>query len=259
MELTIAAWQTSSIPGDPDANLRRLAETARQASAAGADVLVTPEMFLTGYNIGASAIAELAQRDLTGEVADIARQAEIAIVAGLPVVADGQVYNACVFVAESGEVRAVHHKVHLFGDLDRAVFAAGSVPCTLVEHRGAQLAMMICYDVEFPEYVRSAAVAGAEVLLVPTANMQPFDIVPRTILPARAWENQLAIAYANHVGADGDLLYTGLSGIFGPDGEALMMAGRSESLLIATVDTAQVQADRKANPYLEDRRPDVYR
>ena len=73
----------------------------------------------------------------------------------------------------------------------------------IFEIGGLKAALLICYDVEFPESVRALALAGAELVIVPTALMQPFDVVAKTIVPARAYENQLFVAYANRCGSGG--------------------------------------------------------
>ena len=111
MRLTIAGLQHPGHPGDVDANLAVVAEAAHEARARGADLLVTPEMFVTGYNIG-DRVARLAGRPLVAAVASVAAEAGIAIVAGLPERhEDGSVANTALLVDETGaawagEVRA---------------------------------------------------------------------------------------------------------------------------------------------------------
>jgi predicted amidohydrolase len=112
--------------------------------------------------------------------------------------------------------------------------------------------------VEFPEAVRALAMAGAELVAVPTALIEPFDIVSRTLVPARAFENQVYVAYAGMCGREGNLGYCGLSCIVGPDGRDLARAGTDPALLCADIDPAGIAAGRKANPYLCDRRAELY-
>ena len=76
---------------------------------------------------------------------------------------------------------------------------------------GSSQGLLICYDVEFPENVRALALGGADFVIVPTALMQPFDVVARTIVPARAYENQLFLAYVDRCGREGAFDYCGLS------------------------------------------------
>jgi len=110
--------------------------------------------------------------------------------------------------------------------------------------------------VEFPEAVRAVALRGADLLIAPTANMQGFDTVPLTLVPARAYENQLFVAYANACGREGELVYGGLSGVAAPDGSLLAQAGRGDALLV--VDLVADHPGRRLNSYLADRRPDTY-
>jgi predicted amidohydrolase len=118
--------------------------------------------------------------------------------------------------------------------------------------------MMICYDVEFPEAVRHAALAGAHLVAVPTAQMQPFEFVADHLIRTRAWENQLYVAYINHDGSEADTMYVGRSSIAAPDATVLSRIESGSGLLYADVDTAVVDAAREANPYLLDRRPTLY-
>lgn len=102
--ITIAGFQTESRPGDVDANLARLSGAATRAVAAGASILVTPEMFVTGYNIGVDLVRDLAQQDLVGAVGQIARETGIAIIAGLPSMGSNGTYNCAACVGADGQL-----------------------------------------------------------------------------------------------------------------------------------------------------------
>ncbi len=113
--------------------------------------------------------------------------------------------------------------------------------------------MLICYDVEFPEAVRSLAVDGARAVLVPTANMTGCEEVQEILVPARACENNCGVVYANYCGADDVFEYNGLSMICGPRGEVLAQAdAKTEELLIADLPR------ESTGTYLADRRADLY-
>jgi predicted amidohydrolase len=260
MKLTIAGLQHPGHPGDVPANLAVIADAARDAKARGADLLVTPEMFVTGYNIGAQ-VAELAAGPLVEQVAQIAADAGIAVVAGLPErLDDGSVANTALLVDDTGAELARYRKTHLFSELDRELFVAGTELGAPVEYRGVRLSLLICYDVEFPEPVRAAARRGAHVVVVPTAQMEPFAFVAETLIPVRAWENQVYVAYVNRSGAEGDLRYVGRTSIAAPSGEVLdaVPAGQPAGLVLATVDTDVVTQAQRLNPYLDDLRLDLY-
>ncbi|MGN6290673.1 MAG: nitrilase-related carbon-nitrogen hydrolase, partial [Sphingopyxis terrae] len=167
------------------------------------------------------------------EIAAIAAEAGLAILYGHPERSEGRVFNTATLVDRDGTVLARHRKTHLFGDLDRAVFAPGDALSAIADLDGTRVGVLICYDVEFPEAVRALALAGVDLVAVPTALMRPEEIVARTLVPARAYENQVYVAYANRIGTEGDLDYCGESCVVAPDGEELARAGTEEALLLA--------------------------
>ena len=260
-DLRIALWQCEPA-NDVDENLSRLESVARQAADHGAALLVTPEMVVSGYNIDAATARE--RSDPPGgpvgrRVAEMARTAGVAILYGLPDIdADGLVYNTLRLVERRGQLLATHHKTHLFGAIDTEAVTAGRVPPPVVELDGWSLCMLICYEVEFPELTRSLAVRGADAVCVPTANMPEYDAVQNVLLPARALENQVYVAYANLCGAEGDLQYGGLSEVVAPSGVLVSRADRSAALIYADLSRADLDSSRSVYTYLRDRQPDVY-
>jgi predicted amidohydrolase len=260
--MRIAVFQGPKEHGDVAQNLERLEAAALQAAAEGARLLVCPEMFLTGYAIGAEAMARLAEAvdgPAARRVAAIARASGIAVLYGYPERGDdGRVYNAALLVDRDGRRLANHRKTHLFADIDRQAFAPGAGEPALAELDGLRLGILICYDVEFPENVRRLALAGADLVLVPTALMEPYAFIPKAMVPTRAYENQLFLVYANRCGREGDLVYYGLSCVVGPDGVDLARAGTGEELILADLDPSCLAASRRLNTYLADRRPELY-
>jgi predicted amidohydrolase len=98
---------------------------------------------------------------------------------------------------------------------------------------GYRVALLICYDIEFAPLIRDLAGRGAQLILCPTANMQPFTHVAQVTVPAQAVNHAVAIAYANYCGTEGDLTYCGASVLVGADGAIHARAGQAEALLIA--------------------------
>ncbi|MGW7544916.1 carbon-nitrogen hydrolase family protein [Streptomyces sp. NPDC054770] len=255
-----ALLQSSGRPGSTVENLKVLDETAGRAAAAGAALLVAPEMFLTGYAIGddIARLAEPADGDSADAIAGLAHRHGLAIAYGYPERDGDRVHNSAQLISADGTRLANYRKTHLFGGFERDHFTAGEQPVVQAELGGLTVGIMICYDVEFPELVRAHALAGTDLLLVPTANMHPFQLVAESLIPVRAWENQMYVAYANRVGHEGEFEFFGLSTLAGPDGVARTRAGRGEELVLADLDPALLAASRAANPYLEDRRPGLY-
>lgn len=257
MRIRIAGYQAEGIPADVDANLEALAQAARAAVDGGAQLLITSELFVTGYNIPGR-VGELARLDLVDRIAVIAQASGVAIIAGLPEPVAGGVSNSAVFIDETGTVLGRHQKTHLYGDLDRGMFIAGDRPVSVVEYRGVSIAMLICYDVEFAENVRAAALAGAHLIAVPTAQMVPFEFTAESLVRVRAWENQVYVAYINHDGYEGDLEYVGRSSIVDPGARILDSLLHGDGLIFGEIDTELVDAAQAANPFLADTRPALY-
>ncbi len=106
--------------------------------------------------------------------------------------------------------------------------------------------------------MRALALAGADLVAVPTALMRPYEVVARTVVPARAYENQVYVAYANRSGREAELAYCGESCVVGPDGVDLARAGSGDELLLAEIDPARLASSRADNTHLGDRRPELY-
>jgi predicted amidohydrolase len=255
-----ALLQSSGRPGSLVENLKVLDEAAGRAAAGGAGLLAAPEMFLTGYAIGddIGRLAEPADGDSADTIADIAGRHGLAIAYGYPERDGDAVYNSAQLISADGTRLANYRKTHLFGDFERAHFTPGERPVVQAELDGLTVGLMICYDVEFPEPVRAHALAGTDLLLVPTANMHPFQFVAESLVPVRAWENQMYVAYINRIGQEGEFDFFGLSTLAGPDGVARTRAGRGEELLLTDLDPEFLANSRAANPYLTDRRPGLY-
>ncbi|MFC4032038.1 carbon-nitrogen hydrolase family protein [Streptomyces polygonati] len=247
-------------PGGVAESLAVLEEAAGRAAGLGARLLVTSEMFLTGYVLGAGdpRLAEAAGGPAERRVGEIAARHRIGIVYGGPERDGGAVFNTARFIGPDGEALAAYRKAHLFGDFEREAFTPGAEPVVQAELDGIRIGLLICYDVEFPEAVRAHALAGTELLVVPTALMRPYEFVPHTLVPARAYENGLYIAYVNRCGPEGDFHFTGLSCLAGPDGVVRARAGGDGELLVADADPAALRAARAETPYLTDRRPELY-
>ena len=256
-QLHLALWQCTPLPLKTEANLKRLDAAANEAADSGADILVCPEMFITGYNIGASQVQALAQSAdgaFASAVAEIAKRHSIAIVYGYPERDGGVVLNAAQCIGADGTPLLNIRKTHLFGELDRSQFSAAPARDTLFDFHGWKVGLLICYDLEFPENMRRLALAGADMVLVPTANMPDYDFVATTMVPVRAYENQVFVGYANYVGSEDEVHYGGLSSVAAPNGQVLAKAGRDSELLFATVDANQLVATRLRNTHLADAR-----
>ena len=258
--MKIALWQTHPIHDLAEA-LAALDHAASEATHLGADVLITPELMLGGYNVGPARIAELGNRceQIVTEVSGVARRHGIAIVCGLAEAGQGRPYNTALAIGADGRELMRYRKTHLFGDVDAAQFDKGPALPEVFSLGEWRAGLAICYDIEFPELTRHLAAQGADVILTPTANMQTFSSISARVVPSRAEENGLFIAYANYIGEEPPFAYGGCSCVCGPDGEDLARATSTEStLLIARLERDLITQVRASIHYLQDRRDDLY-
>ena len=256
--MRIAMLQMTALPGDVAANLKKIEAAAEKAAAGGAELLIAPELATTGYGAGGviTDLAEAADGPQVIQLTAISEKNGLAIVAGFAERDGGQVFNSLVMV-EGGIAPGVYRKTHLYGDYERAHFTPGETDGALRAFRGLKLGFLICYDVEFPENVRRLAKAGADVVLVPTALPQGTfaRFIATSIVPVRAFENQVFVVYANHGGGDDNFTYAGLSCAVAPDGKLLAAAQDSaETLLFADIEPTAFDESRHANTYLRDLR-----
>jgi 5-aminopentanamidase len=248
----LALWQGAGAPGDLAGTV---SEVARAVEAAPeADLVVFPEGFLSGYHR-----PDLASGDLAGtepalrEVAAIAARARCAIVIGTHLETHEGLANAAIVFSPAGDELGRYRKRALFGQWEQRTFARGGAGLRF-RCAGFTVGLAICYDIEFPEIVRAEALAGVDLLVVPTALMSPYEYIAARLVPARALENQIHVAYCNRTGEENGLTYVGLSCICDPKGEILVKAGPAPALLRAEIDPAASAAARAEGSYLDDLR-----
>lgn len=259
--MKISIFQVRPDSCRPAAKLARISSCARRAAAANAELLIYPELMLSGYNVGADCVRECAQSSdgkFAQAVAVFAKENGIAIAYGYPELDGARLYNAARLINAAGEFVLNHRKTHLFGDFERELFTAGELSSGVADIGGWSVGLLICYDVEFPEAARLLALQGADLIVVPTALMVPYERIPDLLIPARAYENQLYIAYANYCGREADLVYCGKSTIAAPDGSIHLQADGDETLILGELSHSALAASRNLNSYLADRRPETY-
>jgi len=259
--MRLALFQMNSVDRSVAENAALFDQACADAKSQNADLIIFPEMALSGYNIGADRIRQLAEpRDgaMIQTLRDMAKRHRIGVLCGFPELDGERVFNAAALVDATGAVLSICRKAHLFGDVDRAAFSPADTLCPLVQFGDWSVGLAICYDVEFPELVRAYALAGADVVLVPTANMQPYIGVATRVVPSRAEENEIYVAYANRVGMEGAFEYCGLSCVIGPDGNEVARAGPSQEMIFADISKDDIARIRSSVSHLKDRRSDLY-
>jgi len=252
--LNIAVAQSPADLTGPQARLDWLAGCLASLDGQDADLLLLPELFLTGYNIGDAVTgwAEPVDGPSAQKIAALAHRHNIAIHYGYAERKGQRIYNAAACIDRTGKLLANHRKLLLPPGFEGDHFCPGDA-YTLFEINGIKAATLICYDAEFPETFRAVAGAGAELVLAPTALGAQWGVVANTVIPARAFENGIYVCYANSCGTEGDMRYFGGSCLIAPDGTELARAGAGEEILQARLEKGAVKAAQSRLPYLTDR------
>jgi predicted amidohydrolase len=220
--------------GDLEGNAERAVDAL--TAHPEADIAVFPELYLSGYTYRhLDRVARTVKdRELEG-VASAAAEVGTAVVIGFAERTAEGVANSVACIDRDGSVPAVYRKTYLFGSEAEAGYLQGE-ELMVVELAGRRVGPLICYDIEFPEPARQLAVAGADLLVTASANMNPFYLDHAVGTVARAHENRLPHLYANLVGSGEGLTFVGASRSIAPTGETLVEASRDrEELLVVPV------------------------
>lgn len=238
----------------PGPRLDWLASVLPGFATGGGDLLLLPELFATGYNIGdrVGDLAEPADGPTAGQIATLARAHGIAIHYGFAELDGPDIFNAAQCIGPDGANLGGHRKLVLPPGFERDHFTAGA-GCRLFTYRGVRIATLICYDAEFPETARHVATQGAQLVLVPTALGAQWRWVSHSMIPTRAYENGVFLAYANSAGTEHGLGFLGKSFIAAPDGRELARAGAQPQVITADLDMQCVSDAQQRLPYLQDR------
>lgn len=266
----VACAQLGPVLGDEAGNIARTRDALHAAADLGAHIVVLPELASSGY-----AFADRGEARGSAQPADgpcVSSWAEVAASRGIVVVggfcesdAAGAVYNSAALIDRSG-IRAVYRKAHLW-DRERLIFDAGREEPPVVDTEFGRIGVVICYDLEFPEWVRIPALAGAQLLTAPSnwpEAPRPAGERPGEVLRAQAGAgvNRMFIAVCDRIGPERGVAWVGGSVIIDPDGWCL--AGGQPStesrIVIAECDLSQatVKAVGGLSDIHADRRPGLY-
>lgn len=261
--LTISLVQMDCRLGEPGDNFARAAELVAEAARRGSRLVLLPELWSTAYALDrapelASPLAAGPDESWFGQVAALARHHGVWLGGSLLEARGGQFYNCFALYDATGQLQAAYRKLHLFRLMQEEQYlGTGDAPVT-VDAPWGKTGLAICYDLRFPELFRRYALEGAQLLLLPAEWPHPRREHWRTLLRARAIENQCYVAACNRVGVTGGNTFFGASALIDPWGETLVEGGEAPMVLTATIDLALVDAVRRRIPVFADRRPEVY-
>ena len=272
--LRVAACQYEPHVGDLEHNRAQAVRQARAAAEQGVQLCVLPELASSGYTFSSVAEAETAAEDpdhgaFVSALVDVSRESGMYIACGLDE-RDGDCrHNSAVLLGPTGRL-ATYRKLHLFHD-EQSWFEPGS-SLPVVDLPFGRVGMIICYDLWFPEAVRALALAGCDVVAVPTNWVASFK---RTVYDDRGYcqgdyvamaasaQNGVVMVCADRIGTERGLTFLGASIIVGADGWPVAgpAPAGAEAMLVADVDlgsTARARQRTPRNDLLGDRRPAAY-
>ncbi|WP_138418887.1 carbon-nitrogen family hydrolase [Aquibacillus sediminis] len=261
MKLNVALLQIDIAFGDPTANFKKVEHFIKQASKQAVDVVVLPELWTTGYDLTRlDEIADDNGQESIHFLANLAKKNNVNIVAGsIAKRVNDQVTNTMLIFNRNGKLIKEYSKAHLFRLMNEEKHLIEGNHDGLFELEGHKSAGVICYDIRFPEWIRTHMLDDTEFLFVvaewPSQRVDHW----RALLISRAIENQCYVIACNRVGADPNNQFAGHSMIIDPWGKIIAEAQTDETILYGEVDLDQVKDVRDTIPIFTDRRPDMYK
>ncbi|WP_163102181.1 carbon-nitrogen family hydrolase [Peribacillus alkalitolerans] len=246
--------------GDVQKNFSVAKEQIDQAANFGAEIILLPELWTTGYDL--TRLDDIADRDAQNSIeflADCAREHRVTILGGSVAnqKKDG-VYNTFLAIDFNGNVIKQYDKLHLFQLMDEHKFLKPGKTDGHFPLHDISCAAFICYDIRFPEWIRKHTANGAEVLFVSAEWPLPRLAHWRALLISRAIENQAFVIACNRSGQDPNNVFAGHSMVIDPWGNVIAEAGEEEELLLVDISIGETSAIRKQIPVFQDRKTEFY-
>ncbi|MBT3854525.1 MAG: carbon-nitrogen hydrolase family protein [Thiotrichales bacterium] len=218
------------------------------------DLLVCPELFISGYGSlkKINENCEKADGEYARKISSLAKQYSTAIVYGYPEISNNKLFNSAQLFDHNGISTANHRKKMLPPTADESKIFAPGQDNSIFSINGIKAAIVICYELEFPEIIRDLALQGVELIIAPTGQSSHWPSAARYNCRTRAFENGIFVAYANSTGDLNGISFMGESKIIGPDGLDLVNADQGEKLISAEIDTNDILLVREKLPYLND-------
>jgi len=256
-KLKVAAVQFNIVFGEIDRNLAKVEAALERVAKQEVKLAVLPEMWSAGYDYKRLARHAAETPRVLETLCQRAAELNLVVVGSLPEQEDGKIYNTA-YVIDQGKLVGSYRKLHMFSTMGEDRFLSPGDKTLVVSTSVGRLGIAICYDVRFPELFRKMALEGAEIICMPAEWPKPRQEHWRTLLRARAMENQHFIVATNCCGIQSKLDFFGMSLLLSARGEVLAEGGETETELIATFDYQEMVEYRAQINCYEDRRPEIY-
>jgi predicted amidohydrolase len=233
---------------------------AVEAAAGSADLLILPELALSGYgDIELTKNLALGLDQASARLGEIARTHGIGLLVGYSEKLGDGFANSAIMLDADGRQLLNYRKMHLWGDYEEEMFVPGARGEVVELRPGIKAGVLICFDLDHPVTAHDLTSRGADVILALSATSHPYDVVPMAQVPARAYENSVFVAFCNQAGSQNGFDFIGLSTVVAPDGSVLARAGRSAGeFVIAHLDLSSFDDYRRGHRYAEKLRRDIF-
>lgn len=256
---SISLAQMTIVLGDVRKNTEQAEKMMTEAARRGSHLVVFPELWSTGYALerGKELAAEL-NSGIFAHMTSLSVQNKIAFVGSMLEKRGVHVSNSAAVIFPNGKIAGVYRKIHLFRLMDEDRWLQPGNAPLLQPFPWGDCGIAICYDLRFPELFRKYAVQGAKMMILPAE--WPIERIEhwRTLVIARAIENQCYVVAVNACGYTGGTTFGGHSMVVDPWGKIVVEAGETPTLLTVEIDTDAVDSVRAKMSVLDDRRPDMY-
>jgi predicted amidohydrolase len=256
-KLRTAAVQFNITLGNVDLNLSKVEAALERLAKQGVQLVVLPEMWSAGYDYKRLARHASETPRVIDRLMQKAAEYSLVVIGSLPEQVESHIYNTA-YVVDKGKLVGRYRKLHMFSTMGEDRFLSPGDKTLVVSTSAGRIGVAVCYDLRFPELFRKMALEGAEIICLPAEWPKPRQEHWRTLLRARAMENQLFIAAANCCGIQGKLDFFGMSLLLSARGEVLAEGGEKETDLVATFDYQELVDYRKQIRCYDDRRPEIY-
>ena len=252
MKLSLGIFQYEMQDEDPLEKIQRL--EVHLSKSNNLDLVICPELFISGYgnlnNI--NKFSENHEGEYAKKISALAQKYSTAITYGYPEKTNNHLYNSAQLFDSEGLSLANHRKKILPPTADESKIFTPGKESSVVSIKGIKSAIVICYELEFPELIRELALEGVELILALTGQSSNWPAAALHNCRTRAFENGIFVAYANSTGYLNDISFMGESKIIGPDGIDIANANIGEKLISEEIDTDQIKFVREKLPYLND-------
>lgn len=252
---------------EPTRNLQKVIDFMQEAAQSATQLIVFPELCLSPFfpqhaRRDASRYAMTIDDHSIQRIRDTCRRLKVLASPNVYLIADGRRFDASLMIDEKGEVLDISKMVHvaqLPGFYEQDYYTPSDTGFKVHKTSFGEVGVVVCFDRHFPESVRTCALRGAKLVVIPTANIkgEPLNLF-ECELRAAAMQNGVFIAMCNRVGREEEATFCGESIVIDSDGEVIFKAGDTEGLFIVDVELSKVDVSRRVRPYLALRRPELY-